>query len=136
MTLKNIIGTLVFFAVAAIISFSFVPASSDAFGQYTLPAVTASVSDTIEVGPQADVQIVASSSRSYLYVAREDNVSPVYCNADGDNAAVIGGATSFILATSTSNYYEMYLDKNPYDGAIRCTAAASTTVVVLEYKTR
>lgn len=105
---------------------------SQANGPFTSPAITASVSTTTVVGPGSP-QIVASSSRSYLHVQRVTAEADVYCNANGDIAASATIA-SFKIGTTTGNSYEFTLEKNPYDGAVRCYASASTTLIVYELK--
>lgn len=109
---------------------------TDASGYYTAPAVTATTASIVTVGPQTDVQISATSSRSYLLVERDNGVAAVYCNANGDRSAstTVTGGVSFKLSTSTGESYEIELDKNGYDGALRCTATASTTLIVFELK--
>ena len=114
----------------------FITNKTDASGWYTGPALTATTASIITVGPDTNVQISATSSRSYLLVERDNSVAAVYCNANGDAYAstTVTGGVSFKLATTTGEKYEFDLDTNSYDGAVRCTATASTTLIVFELK--
>ena len=89
------------------------------------------------MGPDSNVQVLATTSdRAYAYFATGSGVSAVSCNGNGDQLANSSTAVTFKLSTTTGHVYEMYLEKNPYNGAVRCTAAASTTIIVSEYKVK
>ena len=108
---------------------------AQANGPFITSAITANQSLIVEVGPDTDVQVLASTSRSYAMLSRDGQGSPVYCNADGDAvASTTLDQASFKLSTSTGETYEFHIEKNPYDGAVRCTATASTSVIVFELK--
>lgn len=111
---------------------------ADAMGQFVLPAIQASKATRVTVGPQSNIQVLASSSRSYARITRDTLNAAVYCNMNGDRHAstTVTGGVSFKLSTSSGETYEIYQEKNPYDGAVRCTATASTTVIVHELKVR
>lgn len=93
----------------------------------------ASTDSTDEVGPDENVQVVATTSRSYLKITSEGGGNvPVYCKADADKEAVTSEGIK--LATSTSMSHEWAGDKgNLYRGGVRCTATASTTILISEY---
>ena len=120
-----IVGAIIV-AAFALVSFS------EANGPFVNSAITANVSTTTSVGPQTNIQILASSSRSYAAITTDNPTIAVYCNANGDIAASATIA-SFKLGTTTP-MYEFSIEKNPYDGAIRCHASASTTLIVYELK--
>ena len=109
---------------------------ADAGSYFTAPALTANKSQRVTVGPQSNIQILASTSRTYAMVTRDIGNAVVYCNANGDRFAstTATGGVSFKLSTSTGETYEFGLENNPYDGAVRCTATASTTLIVFELK--
>ena len=92
------------------------------------------VSNNVEIGPDEDNRLVATTSkRTYLSIMSEgDGGVPVYCEADADVAATAGEGIK--LSTSTSMIYEFTANKgNLYVGSVRCTATASTTVLVQEF---
>lgn len=92
------------------------------------------VSNNVEIGPDEDNRLVATTSRrSYLSVTSEGNGNvPVYCEANADAAATTQEGIK--LATSTSMMYEFTANRgNLYVGSVRCTATASTTVLVVEF---
>lgn len=105
---------------------------------FGLPAFVAASSSAVQVGPQENVRVVATSTnRSYLYLAN-DNISsgvPIYCKADGDKEAGLNQGIK--LATTTSGFYEFSPEKgNAYYGSIRCTASASSTLTITSYNLR
>ncbi len=123
--------------VGAIIVAAFALSSfADAGGYFTAPAISATKASIITVGPDTNIQISASSSRAYMLIQRETPIASVYCNANGDRIAstTVAGGVSFKLSTSTGESYEFELDRNGYDGAVRCTATASTSITVFELK--
>ncbi len=92
------------------------------------------VSNNVEIGPQEDNRLVATTSRrSYLLITSEGNGNvPVYCEADADVAAT--ASEGIKLSTTTSMAYEFTASRgNLYVGSVRCTATASTTVLVTEF---
>lgn len=121
-----------FMAIASYIQFA------DAGSYFISPAISASKSQRVTVGPQSNVQILATGTRSYAQITRDTLNAAVYCNANGDRLAstTVTGGVSFKLSTSSGEVYEFGLEKNPYDGAVRCTATASTTIIVFELKRR
>jgi len=121
--------------LAIVLGYAFL---AQATGTYTLGAVRAQTAAIVTVGPDTNVQVLASSSRSYALIQRDGSQAAVYCNGNGDAGAstTATGGTSFKLSTSTGESYEYHLEKNPYSGAIRCTATASTSVIVYELRIR
>lgn len=99
---------------------------------------SAATSSAITVGPQQNIQVVASSSlRTYLYISNEatsSGSSNIYCNPNADKPAGLG--TGIKLGTSTTQtYYEFASYRgNLYVGGLRCTSAASTTMTVVEFR--
>lgn len=128
---QNLIIVLAIILAAGLIG-AFLSYQANATGPFVLPAITAATSSAVAVGPDEDIQIVASSSRSYLYIANDTGVGDVYCKADGDKAAALNEGIK--ISTSTAQFYEFFIEKNPYDGAVRCMATASTTLVVTEFR--
>ena len=122
----SILGAII---VAALIAANFATAN----GPFTMPNIVANKSEAVTVGPDTNVQILASTSRSYALITRDSVEAAVYCNANGDTQASTTAA-SFKLSTSTGETYEIHVEKNPYDGAVRCYASASTTLLVYELK--
>lgn len=109
---------------------------ANANGIYTIAALTAKKSQQVTVGPDSNIQVLATTtSRSYASIGRDNQIAAVYCTANGDIHASAANA-SFKLATNTVNIHEIHLEKNPYDGAVRCTASASTTLNVYELRVR
>lgn len=129
---------ITYIAVVVVICGLFIINATQANSTFTLPALTAKTNTIVTVGPDTNVQVLATTSdRAYAYFARENGVAAVYCNANGDQyASTTLPAVSFKLSTTSGEVYEMYLEKNPYNGAVRCTASASTTIIVSEYKVR
>ena len=92
------------------------------------------VSNNIDIGPDEDNRLVSTTSRrSYLLITSEGNGNvPVYCEASADVPATTQEGIK--LSTSTSMMYEFTADRgNLYVGSVRCTATASTTVLVTEF---
>lgn len=124
-------------AFVAVVAFTFISGSSASIGGVVANTPThtvASVSSTDEVGPQENVRVVATTSRrSYLLLTSEgDGNVPVYCEGDQDKAATSGEGVR--LSTSTDMSFEFSADKgNLYVGSVRCTATASTTLLIVEY---
>lgn len=120
------------------LALAFVPYLTNATGGLVLPANTANLSSNIVVGPQEMIQVAATSSRTYLFLENSTGTADVWCMADGDAPATEG--TGIRLASSTdltySRNYEWHIEKNYYQGAVRCTASASTTINRLEYLLR
>lgn len=127
MTLKQkIVGVIV--AVLALLGFS-----TDTF---SLGGISTSSSDFYEIGGMGtstarlvtttSSQVMAtSSSRESAKISNVSSVA-IYCNADGDKAAV--GYSGIMIAASST----LLIDSDfPYTGAIRCISPlgnASTTV--------
>ena len=136
-----IAGAIVAFVVIAVtVGFLVSTLSSDAQVGGTLPANTARHSDSVSVGPQEDIQVSASSSgRTYLAL-QYDTTSvgvDVWCNADQDNAATVGEGV--LIASTTDDggkHVWSFATGNPYQGGVRCTASATTTILRTEYLVR
>lgn len=123
--------------VGAIIVAAFALTSfSNANGPFTSPAITANIATSTTVGPDTQVTVAASSSRSYLRIARQNLNAAVICNANGTQIATTTGAggVAFTLSTTTGESFEFFTEKNPYDGSVVCYASASTTLTVYELK--
>lgn len=135
---SSLITFIVGLIAMALIAIGIQIQSADAGGYIVSPALSASKAQRVTVGPQTNVQVLASTSRSYAQITRDTLNAAVYCNANGDRYAstTATGGLSFKLSTSTGEVYEFGLEKNPYDGAVRCTATASTTIIVYELKRR
>lgn len=127
----SISGVIVGAIIVAAFAFSMFAQANSTF---TYPNLTANKNTVVTVGPDTNVQILATTSRAYANIAREGLVAAVYCNGNGDQAANASTAVTFKLSTTTGEVYEYFLEKNPYDGAVRCTASASTTIIVSEIK--
>ena len=103
---------------------------------------SANTSTGIEVGPQENVRVVATTSaRSYLLLQHSGySIDPIFCEADSDKAAtalqgIQLGALAIAGSGTTTTAYEFSGDKgNLYVGSIRCTATASTTLLITEFK--
>lgn len=128
-------------ALALVLTVMFVIALSSysvagANGPFTSPAITANIATSTTVGPDTQVTVAASSSRSYLRIARQNLNAAVICNANGTQIATTTGAggVAFTLSTTTGESFEFFTEKNPYDGSVVCYASASTTLTVYELK--
>lgn len=132
---KILISTFIGVIAGAIIIALFASYSfTNANGPFVISPLTANVSQQVIIGPSGTVQALATSSRTYALFTRDSSsTAEVYCTANGDASASTSTA-SFRLGTTTSNVYEMHIEKNPYDGAVRCYASASTTINVYELK--
>ena len=97
------------------------------------PALTANTSAMQTIVDNTSTQIVASTSRSYLRVTRDDTRATVYCNMNGD-AEASATVASFSLSTTTGEVFEMWFGKNPYDGAVHCFVSATSSIIVHELK--
>ena len=133
-----IIAIIVVIGMAFVLGMAFESNDANLGGADSLPPIVAASSTAVEVGPDENVQVIASSSRrSYLYIASDELIIdiPVYCRADGDKLAAVNQGIK--LSTTTSMVYEFTEDRgNMYGGAVRCTSAASSTLLVHEYSTR
>lgn len=98
--------------------------------------LVAATSSSVVVGPQQNIQIVATSSlRTYLEIMKDLGDVSVYCRGDNDMPAIVNNGIK--ISTSTDNFYVWSEKKgNNYVGGLRCTASASTTVLVTAYTTR
>ena len=136
--------TIILTALVVVLGFIFVPQLKDkTLGGSAVNVPTfesAATSSAVTVGPQQNIQIVATtSSRSYLLLtngsASTTDSHAIFCRADYDKAAVANQGIK--LSSTTGMTYEFTADKgNLYVGAVRCTAAASTTLLLHEYKQR
>lgn len=111
--------------------------------------MSAASSSAIIVGPDNSVQVVATSSkRNYLLLTDEafntvtaatssSSNNDIYCRADQDQQSTVNqGIRLSGTATSSTSSYEFTADRgNLYTGAVRCSAKASTTLGILEYRT-
>jgi hypothetical protein len=96
----------------------------------------ANTSSVVTVGPQENVRVVATTSRrSYLRLQAGTGIADAYCEAQADAPATSGEGIMIGTTTSaTYNVYEFTADKgNLYTGSLRCTASASTTLLVTEF---
>lgn len=127
-------GTIAIFIMGFLVSTTLPLTVQGASADNLTTYQTAASSSAVIVGPQQNIRIVATSSlRNYLYVANDTGVSAVFCKADQDKEAVLSQGIK--LATSTSNFYEFTSSRgNLYVGAVRCTASASTTLILTEYR--
>lgn len=134
-----IIALIIGIVIGGIVAFVYVDGKSGVGGfAGNIHPLSASISSTDEVGPDENVRVVASSTnRAYLSIQSDGNGNvPVYCEANGDNLAVSGEGIK--LATSSNDMlYEFTSDKgNLFGGSLRCTATASTTLLIQQYLIR
>lgn len=109
---------------------------ANAGGYYTAPAQSAKQDSVVTVGPDTNVQVAASTSRAYLRIENDDANYDIYCSADGDAPATSGEGIKLASSTNAGGtaIYEISLDVNGYDGAVRCTSLASTSLLIYELK--
>lgn len=134
MKLKYIIGIVI---TVLVISFLyFLNAGTGGYANILLP-IGASVSTAIDVGPDQDIQILAtSSSRTYVsLMTAGEGGAVVYCEANSDIAATSGEGVA--IASTTALLYEWTSDKgNLFSGALRCTSTATSTMFVQQFLNR
>lgn len=130
---KIIFATVTIVGLAlAIVSFA-TPVTLGGIVDNSPVLLNSATSSAIQVGPQQNVRVIATSTaRSYLLLQKDDsNNTVIYCRADQDIAASVNQG---IMLNATSTRYEFtYGSGNRYGGAVRCTAAASTTLLVTEF---
>ena len=133
---KIIIGIIVVVLIGGYFMFSN-NFSGGGFAGSILP-LSANISSSVEIGPDEDNRVFASSTRrvyASLMVIEAPGISAVYCEANGDAAATSG--EGILLASTTSRLYEFTSDKgNLFAGSLRCTATASTTVLIQQFIVR
>lgn len=127
-------------AAGALLLFGFFalhePYEAPGVGFASLPSIVANRDTKVQVGPQQNIRVVATTTnRNFLRLENDTLAADVYCSADGDKIAVSGEGIKLSSSTPGSPFFE-FDESLPYDGSVRCTAVASTSVSIVEYLIR